>query len=147
MLVVIALMSSVACGGKNVNTIAATSADYGTAVITGVKAAATAIADAETKGVITRNDAVKVMNTLLVITKRSEEAAGLLRQLVNAQPGPLATDLSGKVQQALDFINSELFTALVPIKDEALKVRVSALVADVSKLIATINREVLGRVK
>ncbi len=145
-LIAVLLLAS-ACGGKHVTTIAANTADYGTTLAKGIKATAQAVADAEAQKMIERNDAVKVMNTLLAITNKSDEAATMLRLLVNAQGTPEAAGLAGQVQTALDFINTELFTVLVPIKDEGLKQRIGALAAEVSRTVALINREVLGRIQ
>lgn len=144
---VAASMSASACGGKNINTIVKTTADYGTTLVKGVKATAEAVSAAEAKGAIQRNDAVKVMETLQLITTKADEASIKMDLLIKAQGTPQAPVIASQLDQILVFIDSELFKALVPIKDEALKQQIGALAAEVSRTLLLINRELLGRIQ
>lgn len=148
--VLLMLTASVAasnCGGKNVNTIVANTADYGTALAKSIKATGQAVADAETQKLISREDSVKALNVLLRITEKGEEAGKYLQLILNAQGTPASVEAAGKLQTVLEFMDSELFNVLVPIKDDKLKANIVALVTEVSKTIGVIQREVLGRIK
>ncbi len=137
-----------ACAGKTTPQIAATVATHGRTLMTAVQRTQQAVIDAEAKGAIPRNAAVKSMETFQKIGLAGEDAAELLDTLVTLDVGSVeAKTTIEKIQIALDLVDSQMFAALVPIGDEATRAQVGTLAAEVSRLISTINREILGGVR
>lgn len=135
------------CGKKNVNTVVAETADYGTLLMKGIKATATAVAAAEAQNPSLRNQSIAVMQKLQIVTAKGEEAGRYMKLMLDAQGTAAEVDAKDKLQTVLDFIDSELFNVLVPVADPQLKTNLAALLTEVSRTIGLIQREVLGRVK
>jgi len=138
-------VSSTGCAEKTIPSTVKLTSDNGARLMKGVKAVAVAVTDAQKTGVINEADTRKVLETLQLVTTKSEEASSYLEMLLAAQSPADQSTLAGKIQAALDFVNSGLFTALVPIKDEQLKANVSNLAIEVSKTVGLINHEILER--
>lgn len=134
-----------ACAGKDRPTVVASIANHGTTLMQTIKVTQQAVIDAEAQKIIPRNAAVASMETFREIGAKGEEVAKLLNVLL-ALPGnsPEVPTTIDRIQQALTLIQSQLFTALVPIGDEATRAQVGRLAAEVSKTILILNREILG---
>ena len=138
------------CAGKDVNTVVADTADYGAVLAKAIGATAKAVADAEAARPELRNQANAAMDYLQKANDASKVASAKLRQILEVAKlanGKVDGSLIDEAQVALDLISSNLFSALIPIKDDALRLQISGLAAEASKTISVIQREVLGRLK
>jgi hypothetical protein len=52
-----------------------------------------------------------------------------------------------QIQAALDAVDSDLFSALIPIGNEETRAKIGGLAAEISKTISIINRQILGGVQ
>ena len=144
MIMLMAVIIMNACAGKNPPTIAPDLAVNGKTLLQAVDATQKAVADAEARGAITREQAIKSMNVFKKVWTSAETAANSLESLTTLTAGSAeAATVVEKIQAALDVVDSGLLEALVPIGDENTRAQVTKLAQSVSALISEINRQIL----
>ena len=147
LLMLLVALAIPACAAKTTpKSVAANTATYGTMLVQGVDAVRKAVVDAEAKGALPRNEAVKVMQGVVKVAQQAETISGYLNVL-SKLPGSSAevSTTVSKIQLALDLLSTDAFGLMIPIGPEGTRMQVSQLLAEVAKIIGTINRDVLGR--
>jgi hypothetical protein len=138
-----------ACSANNPPVIVAGNvAQHGTTLMKAIQVTQQAVAEGEKSGAIPRNAAIKSMEAFKQIGDAGQNAAQLLQTLADLPAGSdQRQTVIIQVQGALDLVDSGLFSALVPIGDEATREKIGKLATEISKTITIINRQILGGVQ
>lgn len=132
-----------ACATNPTPRVVATAAQYGDLLVQGVGAAQSAVIAAEASGLISRDKAREAVSRFVSATKLAEQSAALMERLLAASGASSRLALVAEIASLLDQIAALATSALVPINDEGLRARLSALVSQINVTVATVNREVL----
>jgi hypothetical protein len=132
-----------ACANNPTPRIVATTASYGKVLMQGIDTAQQAVIRAEAAGVIQRNAARASVQRFVDAAAAGEKASAAMDRLLNISDATSRASLIAEIVALLDSISGYALNALVPVENQQLRAELSALVAEISRTIATINREVL----
>lgn len=145
--VCMALLLLASCASNPPVIVAGNVAQYGTTLMTAVKATQQAVIDAEKAGAIPTAEARKSMVVFQRIGESGQKAAALLTTLADMPTGTDRKQVVVQIQAALDAVDTDLFSALVPIGSAEQREKIGALATEISKTISIINRQILGGVQ
>jgi hypothetical protein len=141
-MVVTGAVTATGCATRGTATVVATSAKYGEVLMKSIGAAQQAVIAGEATGLVERNPARIAVQRFVDTAALGEKAADKMDRLLAADAAGRAA-LIIEIASLLDQVSSGALSALVPIGNEQLRSQLTALIAEIVRTVATINREVL----